>query len=96
MTYKEFDKKYNKRNYQRVIKRTSLINLDGDIIAQGTVEEMDNFCDIHCEFRWKNHTAMGYFYNGQEVVTTNVGNPAEFDDGYSKRFFAKLNFEVTF
>ena len=92
MTYAEFDKKYNKRNYKGVVKQTSLINLDGKIIAQGTVEEMDDFCDNECEGKWHNREYLGRFYEGQKVVTTNIGN----GDRYARYLVSQLNFDVTF
>lgn len=92
MTYEEFNKKYNKRNYKGVIEQTSLINLDGKIIAQGTVEEMDDFQDKECEGKWHNREFLGFFYKGQKVVTTNIGN----GDRYARYLVSQLNFEVTF
>ena len=92
MTYKEFDKKYNKRDYRGVVTRTSVINLDGDIIAQGTVEEMCEFMDDKCYPEWKDRKLLGHFFEGQKVEMTNIGN----GDTYARYFVTKLNFEVTF
>lgn len=89
MSYEEFDKKYNKRYYCGVVQECSIINLDGDIIFHGTIDEVENYWDDNIEVDWNNNTPT-ITINGQEVVTTNVGKAGK----YSDYFFNKLHFHV--
>ena len=77
MTYKEFDKKYNKRDYRGVITHTSIIDLKGNVIFSGEVEECDKYHDDNMEvLEWKNHFPVRIAINGIEVPfggRTNVG-----------------------
>ena len=95
MKYNEFNKKYNKRDYAGVVLECSIINLDGDVIFRGTIDEVDKYWDDNVELIWndndisliKSATAT---INGQEVVTTNVGETGR----YSDYLFGKLHFNV--
>ena len=92
MTYNEFNKKYNKRDGAGVCLECSIINLDGDIIFHGTIDEVDNYWDEHIELVRDTSPIKDFTYtiNGQEVVTTNVGKTGR----YSDCIFSKLHFNV--
>lgn len=95
MKYNEFNNKYNKRNYAGVCLECSIINLDGDVIFRGTIDEVDAYWDEHIELVWdENDTSLIKHstdtINGQEVVTTNVGETGR----YSDYLFNKLHFNV--
>ena len=88
MNYQVFDEMYNTRDYKGVIIKTSVINLNGDIIFQGSVNEINNFLDTKCEPIWHNNKYCGTSYNNEEVVQTNISG------NYAKHVFNKLNFKL--
>lgn len=88
MNYQAFDEMYNTRDYKGIITRTSVIDLNGNIIFQGTVKEVDNFLDTKCEPIWCNNKFYGKSYNDIEVVQTNISG------NYAKHIFDKLNFNL--
>ena len=95
MKYEDFNKKYNKRDVYGVVLECSIINLDGDVIFHGTIDEVDNYWDDNVELIWDNNDtslikSATSTINGQEVVTTNVGKTGR----YSDYFFGKLHFNV--
>lgn len=90
MDYEQFDKKYNKRNYKGVITHTSIITLDGELIYQGTFDDVMNYFDNDDMFvpTWKDGKFIGFCYEGKEVITTNIGK----GDKYSNYIMSKLRF----
>lgn len=95
MKYEEFDKKYNKYDRRGVTTECSIINLDGDVIFHGTIDEVDNYWDENIEPIWNESDTSSIktatmTMNGQEVVTTNVGKTGR----YADYFFNKLHFSV--
>lgn len=90
MTYKEFDKKYNIRNYQGVIQECSIINFDGKVIFRGSLNEVENFWDENVNFVWKDHKVVSEEINGEKVTMTNLANYSWYRDPILDR----LNFEV--
>ncbi len=90
MTYGDFDKKYNKRDYRRVILSTSIIDMNGNILFQGTIDEVAEYWDEHVEFIWQDNKVIDEKINGVSAITTNIGHT----DTYAKYCFNKLNFNV--
>lgn len=90
MSYEEFDKKYNKRDYRGVIQECSIIDLDGNIIFHGTFDEMGDYHDSNAKPIWQNNKLVGWTIDGKEVITTNLANHS----WYRSPDFAKLHFEV--
>lgn len=86
MTYIEFDNKYNKRNTDNVILNCSIIDLDGNIIFNGTLNEVETYWDDHVEPVWVGHKVITMKINGKEAITTNLPK--------GSHFFNKLHFEV--
>lgn len=85
MKYKEFNKKYNKCDYDGTVLECSIINLDGDILFHGTINEVEDYWDDNIEVIWdENDTALikksTITINGQEVVTTNVSKSGRYAD----------------
>lgn len=89
MLYKEFDKKYNKRNYAGVVLECSIIDFDGNIIYSGKIDDVDIFFDDNVDFVWRNGKLFRE-YNGKEVTMTNLANYSWYRDPT----LDKLNFEV--
>jgi hypothetical protein len=89
MTYKEFDKKYNKRDCRGVVTHSSIIDLKGNVIFSGEVEECDKYHDDNLEvLEWNNHFPARVAINGTEVPfsgRTNVGESL-YNKYYSKIF----------
>ena len=97
MTYKEFDAKYNKRDKNNVVLECSIINLDGEIIFHGKLDDVERFWDDNIEVIWKKetketlfHKVLRYEINGQEVTMTNLANYSWYRDP----MLDKLHFEV--
>ena len=90
MQYEEFDKKYNKRNRKGVITHTSIITLDGELIYSGTFDDVMNYFDNDDMFvpTWIDGKFAGFYYNGKEAITTNIGH----GDKYSNYIMNKLQF----
>lgn len=87
MDYQKFDKKYNTRDYRGVIVKSSIINYNGDIVFQGSIEEIDNFMDNKCDIL-RTNGSLDYVYNKQMVINTNIAG------NYAKHIFNKLNFNL--
>lgn len=97
MTYKEFDAKYNKRDKNGVVLECSIINLDGEIIFHGKLDDVDKFYDDNVDIIWKEENDDSIFHkilrreiNGQEVTMTNLANYSWYRDP----MLDKLHFEV--
>lgn len=89
MTYEEFDKKYNTRRCG-IIDRCSIITLEGQVICEDEIENIEEFWDNKTEAIFKNSRYSHQEFNGQEVVMTNVSRSGR----YSDYFFNKLLFKV--
>lgn len=90
MTYEEFDKKYNKRDYRGVILECSIIDMDGNIIFHGNLNEIEDYWDNNIELIWENKKVYDERINGKSVITTNLGK----NSSYTTHCFNKLNFKV--
>ena len=90
MSYEEFNRTFNKRDYRGVILECSVITLDGEVIKRGTVEEVGDFMDLETDPIWKDHKFAGNALpDGREVVTTNIADWAS--DSYAKYIKNKLH-----
>jgi hypothetical protein len=90
MTYGDFNKKYNKRDYRGVILSTSIIDMNGNILFQGTIDEVGEYWDEHVELIWQDNKVIDEKIDGVSAITTNIGHT----DTYAKYCFNKLNFNV--
>ena len=90
MTYEEFDKKYNKRDYRGVILECSIIDIDGNIIFHGNLNEIEDYWDNNIELVWENKKVYDERINGKSVITTNLSK----NSSYTTHCFNKLNFKV--
>ena len=89
MTYKEFDKKYNKRDYRGVVTHTSIIDLFGNVIFSGELEKVERYYDDNLEVLvWWNHSPIRRAINGIEVPFIGMTNVGEviFEKHYSDIF----------
>lgn len=90
MTYEEFDKKYNARDYRGVIQKCSIIDMDGNIIFHGNLNEIEDYWDNNIEIVWENKKVYDERINGKSVITTNLAK----NSSYTTHCFNKLNFKV--
>lgn len=88
MNYKRFDSQYNTRDYKGVVIKASVIDFDGNVVFNGTPEEIDDFMDFECSPIWKDHKYIGQQYNGKRVINTNIGGK------YTEHIFNQLNFNL--
>lgn len=87
MNYQIFDEMYNTRDCNGVIVRASIINYDGDVIFEGSIDEINDFMDTKCDVIRINGS-LDYIYNQEMVINTNIAG------NYSNYIFDKLNFNL--
>ena len=97
MSYAEFNKTFNKRDYRGVVLECSIITLKGKVIFRGSVDEVDAYWDEHVELIWdENDTSLikksTPVIDGEEVITTNIGDWNS-EDRYAKYIHSKLQFQ---
>lgn len=89
MTYKEFNKKFNKRDSNGVITHTSIIDINGNVIFSGTLDECEKYSDDNIEVLEcnKNHFPCRFAIKGVEIPFigfTNVG------EAYYNKYYANI------
>lgn len=87
MNYQIFDEMYNTRDCNGVIVRASIINYDGDVIFEGSIDKINDFMDTKCDVIRINGS-LDYIYNQEMVINTNIAG------NYAKHIFDKLNFNL--
>lgn len=87
MNYQIFDEFYNTRDCNGVIVRASIINYDGEVVFEGSVNEINNFMDTKCDII-RTNGSLDYIYNQEMVINTNIAG------NYANYIFDKLNFSL--
>ena len=87
MNYQIFDEFYNTRDCNDVIVRASIINYDGEVVFEGSINEINNFMDTKCDVI-RTNGSLDYIYNQEMVINTNIAG------NYANYIFDKLNFNL--